>query len=107
MRKEFDSVHFLNVKSEIDEETGDTYLYIPGLNFTITKYKFVLLNNNTNNNNTNINNEMENYLEKINEFVFSDEILDFHILKKGEVVIVGKSNKIIALYNFKGEKLDE
>ena len=45
-------------------------------------------------------------LERKSEYIFNDEILNFHI-NKDNIIIIGKNNKSICQFNNHGMKLSE
>jgi hypothetical protein len=98
MRKEFDSINFLNLKYITDTKETEKYspnnvtVYVPGKN-NIISYKYD-----------------DGKIDKLYDYSFSDEILNFHPVRINDeecLVIIGKSNKIIALFDSKGEKIEE
>jgi hypothetical protein len=87
MRKTLDSINALNLKFS----KGELYkLFFP------IKNKIVSFNFDTKN----------KKLEKLVEYDFNDEILNFHI-NKDELIIIGKNNKAITRFDNAGNKLFE
>jgi hypothetical protein len=85
MRKTFDSVNHLNLKYL--KEEGKFFL---PMNNKLIAYSYPKL-------------------EKISEIVYSDEILDFHILPGEEkhILLIAKNNKTITTLDKNGNILDE
>jgi hypothetical protein len=87
MRKTLDSINALNLKFS----KGELYrLYFP------IKNKIVSYNYDT----------KSKKLEKLIEYDFNEEILNFHINKE-DLIIIGKNNKAITRYDNSGNKVFE
>ncbi len=87
MRKTLDSINALNLKFS----KGELYKVFFPIKNKIISYKFDAKNKK---------------LEKLFEYDFNDEILNFHIIKD-ELVIIGKNLKAIARYDNAGNKVFE
>lgn len=85
MRKEFDSIHYLNAKNSKNQ----LLIYVP-IDKTVISYHIDY-----------------GKLVKQTEFVYPDDILNFHPLNNNQLIIIGKSNKLVSTYNQQGEKLHD
>ena len=54
----------------------------------------------------NINLENKNNFEFFNEYAIDDEILNYHVFSN-YILLIGKSNKKLVLFNQSGDKLKE
>lgn len=87
MRKTLESINSLNLKYSF-EQVCNIYIQLKN---KIVSYNFDF---------------KDKKLERNTEYVFNDEILNFHI-NKDNLIIIGKNNKSICHYNNNGEKLRE
>jgi hypothetical protein len=90
MRKVFDSLSHLSLKKFISKDNL-SLAYIP-YNNSIHIFSF---------------DNIENNFNKVADFNYDDEILDFHILEEDAILLIGKNNKKITILNKTGEKLSE
>jgi len=104
MRKIFDSVCYLNLKTtkQVDGSSdSNNYVFFPMNN------KLTVFQEEDNNNTKGVTNKIS--LKKVSEIEFDDEILDFHILNSTDnlILIIGRNNKKVCLFNSKNEKISE
>jgi len=87
MRKTLESINSLNLKYSF-EQVCNIYVQLKN---KIVSYYFDI---------------KEKKLEKKSEYIYNDEILNFHI-NKDNLIIIGKNNKSISQFNNDSIKLSE
>jgi hypothetical protein len=92
MRKALDPMNYLNLKY-IKQDGDKVKVFIP-INDKILSYFY-----NTSN--------VDKQLEKDKVLTYNDEILNFHIDSKEDIIITGKANKAITLFDKSNAKLKE